>query len=235
MKYEKDPVAAAAQALAEAMDQAQRAISAARSEASPAVEAATLALAASQKECQTHLARISDLERASHEYRQKCDRLATERDIARESTSARDRRVRELQLRVSHLEQFRREEREALNKERVAVEEMRLKTDQVQDTIATDRANLRKERAKFEKERTAPRDSRLYAVRELKRTVTALQAELERHEHALNTSDDESPHKRRRANEKSTADTPQEAPKTLEPLRRHPYPRDRVAYITLPS
>ncbi|KAJ7803838.1 hypothetical protein B0H14DRAFT_3883822 [Mycena olivaceomarginata] len=104
------PIAAAAQALAEAVVNAQRAIDAARTEPSPE----KIALAA-----RTQLQEINRLQ-------MRCEGLAADRDLEREQANAGDRQILGLHTRLTATEAQRTSTEAALHQQRTAAERSRV-------------------------------------------------------------------------------------------------------------
>ncbi|KAJ7506070.1 hypothetical protein B0H11DRAFT_1974707 [Mycena galericulata] len=210
----QDPVAAAAQALAQAMADAQRAIHAARSQNSPE----KVALAAALKETRTLRAKISTLEASSRLQTEdierlhlRCEVLAMEREVAEVEKEAKDRRIGEMVARLGAMETRLVAAETALRRERAAALQERAGLESIvarEEALKADKLRLGRERTKLTKEQQAARSDRRATVGALKRSVDALQTQIDQHERALadiDRSDDEEPTargtKRRRTEE----------------------------------
>ncbi|KAJ7856041.1 hypothetical protein B0H13DRAFT_2283559 [Mycena leptocephala] len=166
---EGDPIAAAVQAMAEAMADAQQAMSAASTEKSHA----RVALAEAHEERTSLRAEVLQLQQVvqhqKHEIRLVCarsDDLATERDIQCAHAEARARRIAALQERLAFVESSRRGERTNLDTERADLEIGRA-------ALKADQARLRRDQRKLAKDKRATRS----AMAGFKRTVEALENE----------------------------------------------------------
>ncbi|KAJ7734110.1 hypothetical protein B0H16DRAFT_1467740 [Mycena metata] len=197
-----DPISAAAQGLAQAMAEAQRAIAAAQSQQSNA----SSALGQSQRECKRLQVRVVELkELAAHQIdtidtlRKRSDELATERDIHREHAQAREGRIAMLQQRIATVESSRMRERHLIQEERLELEALREEVKAGKAALKTERGRLTREQNKLLQDKRAARNM----VAGLKRSVDAMDSQLG--DDTMDKSEDEdekesaaSPRKRRK-------------------------------------
>ncbi|KAJ7036373.1 hypothetical protein C8F04DRAFT_1233153 [Mycena alexandri] len=217
-----DPISAAAQGLAQAMAEAQRAIAAAQSQQSNA----SSALVQSQRECKMLKARNTELSELSSKLfsdvraqsqtiealRSRSDELATERDIHRQHAQAREGRITMLQQRIAAVESSRMKERLFREKERGELEALREEAKAGKAALKTERARLTREQNKFVQDKRTARKM----LAGVKDSVDALNAQFAV-DRSMDGSEDEdekepaaSPRKRRKMD---SAAQYQEAPR----------------------
>ncbi|KAJ7865375.1 hypothetical protein B0H13DRAFT_2353043 [Mycena leptocephala] len=160
---DSDPIAAAADTLAKAMADAQKALSAARADK----VSANIALAQSQEEVQDLKAAILRLQGDLGAAHTRCEELATDRDSQRQNAEAMARTTHELEERIAALEQSRRDERTNLDAERAEIETSKV-------ALIADRKRLQREQEQLKKDKCASRA----AVSAIKRIVGGLDSQL---------------------------------------------------------
>ncbi|KAJ7482491.1 hypothetical protein FB451DRAFT_1393833 [Mycena latifolia] len=158
-----DPIAAAADTLAKAMADAQKALSAARADKF----SANMALAQSQEEVQDLKAAILRLQGELGAARTRCEELATDRNTQRQNAEAMARITHGLAERIAALEQSRRDERTNLDAERAEIETLKV-------ALIADRKRLEREQEQLKKDKSASRAT----VSAINRIVGGLDSQL---------------------------------------------------------
>ncbi|KAJ7792709.1 hypothetical protein B0H14DRAFT_3160049 [Mycena olivaceomarginata] len=174
------PIAAAAQALAEAVVNAQRAIDAARTEPSPE----KIALAACRRECDALQVKNTALIASSRTQLQeinrlqmRCEGLAADRDLETEQANAGDRQIVGLHARLTATEAQLTSTEAALHQQRTAAERSRVELEH----SAAREAALEEDLARLDRVRgTLARSRSRSAVKALKRSVELLIVDHER-------------------------------------------------------
>ncbi|KAJ7872021.1 hypothetical protein B0H14DRAFT_3131705 [Mycena olivaceomarginata] len=172
------PIAATAQALAEAVVNAQRAIDAARTEPSPE----KIALAACRRECDSLQAKNTALIASSRTQLQeinrlqmRCEGLAADRDLGREKANAGDRQIVGLHVRLTATEAQLTSTEAALHQQRTAAERSRVELEH----SAAREAALEEDLARLDRVRgTLARSRSRSVVKALKRSVELLMRRL---------------------------------------------------------
>lgn len=174
------PIAAAAQALAEAVVNAQRAIDAARTEPSPE----KIALAACRRECDALQVKNTALIASSRTQLQeinrlqmRCEGLAADRDLGREKANAGDRQIVGLHARLTATEAQLTSTEAALHQQRTVAERSRVELEH----SAAREAALEEDLARLDRVRgTLARSRSRSAVKALKSSVELLIVDHER-------------------------------------------------------